>query len=138
MNKYLKEFLHRGLMFGGFGPIILGIIYAILEATLTDFTLNGGQLLIAIVSVYLLAFLQAGVSVFNQIEHWSIPKAMLCHFSVLYLAYVLCYLLNSWIPFNPNVLLIFTGIFVGLYLVIWLTVYVSIKLVTKRLNSKLG
>ena len=138
MNKYLKEFLHRGLMFGGFGPIILGIIYAILEATLADFTLNGGQLLIAIVSVYLLAFLQAGVSVFNQIEHWSIPKALLCHFSVLYLAYVLCYLLNSWIPFNPNVLLIFTGIFVGLYLVIWLTVYVSIKLVTKRLNSKLG
>ena len=27
MNKYLKEFLKRGLMFGGFGPIVLGVIY---------------------------------------------------------------------------------------------------------------
>lgn len=138
MNKYLKAFLHRGLMFGGFGPIILGIIYAILEETLPDFSLNGGQILVAIVSIYLLAFLQAGASVFNQIEHWSIPKSTLCHFAVLYFAYALCYLLNNWIPFDSNVLLLFTGIFVGLYLVVWLTVYVSVKLVTKRLNSKLG
>ena len=26
MNKYVREFLHRGLMFGGFGPIVFGII----------------------------------------------------------------------------------------------------------------
>lgn len=137
MNKYLKEFLHRGLMFGGFGPIILGIVYAILEAALPDFSLTGGQILVAIVSVYLLAFFQAGASVFNQIDHWSVPKAMLCHFSVLYLAYALCYLLNNWIPFDPGILLIFTGIFVGLYLVIWLTVFVSVKLVSRRLNEKI-
>ena len=31
MNKYLKEFFHRGLIFGGFGPIILGIVFAILK-----------------------------------------------------------------------------------------------------------
>lgn len=138
MNKYLKAFLHRGLMFGGFGPIILGIIYAILEKSLPDFSLNGGQILVAIVSIYLLAFLQAGASVFNQIEHWSIPKSTLCHFAVLYFAYVLCYLLNNWIPFDSNVLLIFTGIFVGIYLAVWLAVYISIKLVSKKLNTKLG
>lgn len=138
MNKYLKAFLHRGLIFGGFGPIILGIIYAILEYTLPDFSLDGVQILIAIVSIYLLAFLQAGASVFNQIEHWSIPKSTLCHFLVLYLAYVGCYLLNNWIPFDGNVLLIFTGIFVGGYLVIWLTVFASVKLISKRLNTMLG
>ena len=137
MNKYLKAFLHRGLMFGGFGPIILGIIYAILEGALPDFSLNASQLLLAIVSIYLLAFVQAGASVFNQIEHWSIPKSTLCHFSVLYLAYVGSYLLNNWIPFDSNVLLIFTGIFVGGYLIIWLTVFISVKLISKKLNAKL-
>ena len=30
MNKYVKEFLIRGMMFSGLGPIVLGIIYAFL------------------------------------------------------------------------------------------------------------
>lgn len=137
MKKYVKEFLHRGLMFGGFGPIILGIIYAILEKFVEDFSLNGIQLLIAIVSVYLLAFLQAGASVFNQIEEWSIPKSSLCHFAVLYVAYVSCYLINNWIPFNVNVLLIFTAIFLIGYLAIWLSVFITVKLVSKKLNKSI-
>lgn len=137
MNRYLKEFFHRGLLFGGFGPIVMGVIYAILESTLPEFTLNGVQLLIAIVSVYLLAFLQAGASVFHQIETWSLPKATLCHFAVLFFAYAGCYLLNNWIPFDSKILLIFTGIFVGGYLVIWLVVFISVKMVSKRLNQKL-
>ena len=137
MNSYVKNFFHRGLVFGGFGPIVLGIIYAILEYTVEDFVLTGGQLLVAIVSVYLLAFVQAGATVFNQIEEWSLPKSVLCHFAVLYVAYSACYLLNNWIPFRPDVLLIFTGIFVAGYLVIWLTVFVSVKRITSRLNAKL-
>ncbi|MBQ2237247.1 MAG: DUF3021 domain-containing protein [Clostridia bacterium] len=138
MNKYLKTFLHRGLIFAGFGPIILGIIYAILENNIETFSLNGIQILIAILSIYMLAFLQAGASVFNQIEHWSIPKSMLCHFSVIYLAYIFTYLLNNWIPFDINVILIFTLIFIVVYLLIWLTVYISIKLISNRLNKKIA
>lgn len=137
MNRYLKSFLHRGLIFGGFGPIILGIIYAILEETVEDFSLNGIQFLIAIVSVYILAFIQAGASVFNQIESFSVPKSLLCHLSVLYVAYVLCYLVNNWIPFNPNVLLIFTAIFLAVYFTVWIIVYASVKAASKKLNSKL-
>jgi len=56
MNRYLKEFFHRGLIFGGFGPIVLGVIYAIVEASVADFSLSGMQVLVAIVSIYLLAF----------------------------------------------------------------------------------
>ena len=56
MNKYLKDFLHRGLIFAGFGPIILGIIFFILSKTLDDFYVNGGQILFGIVSTYILAF----------------------------------------------------------------------------------
>lgn len=137
MNKYVKQFLHRGLVFGGFGPIILGIIYFILERTVPDFSLSGAQVLIAIISTYLLAFLQAGATVFNQIESFSVPKSMLCHFSTIYVAYTLCYVVNDWIPFNINVLLIFTGVFAVVYLTVWVTVVAILKLTSKKLNAKL-
>ena len=137
MNRYLKNFLHRGLIFGGFGPIILGIIYAILEKTVEDFSLTGTQVLIAIISVYILAFIQAGASVFNQIESFSIPKSLFCHLSLIYAAYVICYLVNNWIPFNPDVLLIFTAIFLAVYFTVWITVFLSIKITSKKLNAKL-
>jgi hypothetical protein len=137
MNKYLKMFLHRGLMFGGFGPIILGIIYAILQKNVENFSLDGVQILVAIISIYLLAFVQSGASVFNQIESFSLPKSLLCHLSLLYVAYVVCYTVNNWIPFEPTVLAIFTGIFLAVYFVVWLTVFFTIKLVSKKLNAKL-
>ncbi len=138
MKNTVKTFLHRGLMFGGFGPIILGVIYAVLQKTVTDFSLTGMQVLVAIVSVYLLAFIQAGASVFNQIDEWSVPKSTLVHFAVLYCAYVLCYLVNSWIPFHLNVVLIFTAVFAVVYLAVWLTVVISLTLISRKLNKKIG
>lgn len=138
MNKYLKIFLHRGLIFGGFGPIVVGIVYAILEKAVDGFSLEGTEVLLAILSTYLLAFLQAGATVFNQIEDWPLPKSLLCHFTTLYLAYSVCYISNSWIPFIPEVLLIFTLIFVAVYFVIWIIVYFSVKATSKKINSKLN
>ena len=138
MGRYFKTFLHRGVTFGGFGPIILGIVYAILQRTVADFSLNGTQVLVAIVSVYLLAFIQAGASVFNQIEHFSVPKALFCHLSLLYAAYILCYLVNSWIPFDIKVILIFTGIFAVSYFAVWTIVVISVNIATKKLNQKLS
>ena len=137
MNKYLKEFFHRGLMFSGFGPIVLGIIYFILSKTIDNFTLNGVEVFTGIVSTYLLAFVQAGVTVFNQIEHWSTGKSLFCHLSSLYVAYSICYLANTWIPFEPKVLLIFTLIFMAVYFVVWGIVYFSIKTTSKNFNAKL-
>ena len=137
MNVYVKNFLHRGLLFGGCGPIVAGILYFVLSVTLPSFTLSGKEVFMAIVSTYLLAFLQAGASVFNQIEHWSVPKSLLCHFVTIYVAYSACYLLNTWIPFKPMVLLIFTVIFVVSYFIIWLIVYLAVRSVEKRLNKQL-
>ena len=137
MNKYLKEFLHRGLIFGGFGPIILGIIYYIISKNTKDFSLSGGELLLGIVSIYMLTFVQAGATVFNQIEHWPIPKSLLFHFGSLYLVYVLCYIINSWIPFEWGVIGLFTAIFVVTYLIIWFTVYFIAKATGKKLNATL-
>ena len=137
MNKYLKEFLHRGLMFGGFGPIVMGIIYVILQNTVKDFSLNGTEVCLAIISTYILAFLQAGATVFNQIESWSLPKSLLCHFTTIFAAYSICYILNTWIPFEPNVLLIFATIFIVIYFIIWITVYLTVKSVSSKMNKKL-
>ena len=138
MNKYLKAFLHRGLIFGGFGPIVAGIVYAILSKTVDGFSLGGTETFMAIISTYLLSFVQAGVTVFNQIEDWPVPKSLLCHFVTLYVAYSVCYIVNSWIPFEPIVLLIFSLIFVVVYFIIWITVYLSIKATSKKINSKLN
>lgn len=138
MNRYIKEFFHRGLIFGGFGPIIMGIIYAVLQKTVPDFSLSGSEVCLAIISIYILAFIQAGASVFNQIEHWPITKSLFFHFGSLYLAYVICYLLNSWIPFKAEVVIIFTAVFIGIYFAVWLTVYFSVKAAEKKLNRKLS
>lgn len=133
MNIYTKQFLQRGLAFGGFGPMVASIVLALIPGV----TLTGGQILLAVVSTYALAFVQAGASVFNQIEHWPLPKTLLCHFSLLYVTYSLCYLLNSWIPFEPMVLIIFTAIFVVSYFLIWGIVYLCVRAASRRLNDKI-
>ena len=134
MNYYVKQFFLRGMMFGGFGPIVAGIVYLILSFTLPDFSLSGTEVFLAILSTYLLAFLQAGASIFNQIEHWPIAKSLFFHFTTLFLAYSLCYILNRWIPFEWTILLLFAGIFTVTYFVIWLSVYFSVRAFTKRVN----
>ncbi len=137
MNTYLKQFLQRGLTFGGFGPIIGGIIYLSLSLSSPDFTLTGVQIFTMIISLYSLAFVQAGVSVFNQIEHWPVAKSLFCHLSCTYLAYAFCYLVNSWIPFDIGFIAVFTICFILLYFVIWLTVFFTVRSISKKLNEKL-
>ena len=100
--------------------------------------MSGKEVLLGIVSTYILAFIQAGVSVFNQIEHWPLAKSLLCHMGSIYLAYVFCYLINSWIPFEPLVILIFTIIFVVTYLIIWFIVFMCIRAKSKKFNESLS
>lgn len=137
MNRYLKDFIFRGLLFSGFGPIILGIVFFFLEISGVDLALTGKDVFIAIISTYVIAFVQAGASVFNQIEHWPLGKSILCHFTSLFLVYSLTYVINAWIPFEPMILVAFCLIFVAVYLAVWLTVYFSTKAYTKKMNAKI-
>ena len=137
MNKYVKSFFHRGLVFGGFGPLVMAVVYLVLAHTVDNFSINGTEAFTAIFTVYLLAFVHAGASVFNQIEEWSLVRALAVHLSTLYAAYVTCYLINSWIPFDIKFLLVFTACFLALYFIIWLTVYFAVKATQKRLNARL-
>lgn len=137
MKKYIKEFCHRGMLFGGFGPIIAAIIYYIISLYI-NINFSGLEILIAIISTYLLAFIQAGASIFNQIDEWPIYKSLGIHLTTLYIAYLGCYLINSWIPFDWIIVLIFTLIFVVTYLLIWLIVYLVTKKTTNDLNKKIA
>lgn len=137
MNKHLRTFLHRGLMFGGFGPIVTAIVYFIISLSGVEIALTATDFFTAIVSTYLLAFVHAGVSVFNEIEAWSIGKSLLFHLGALYVVYTFCYLINAWIPFNVNVLLIYTAVFILAYLAIWLTVYFITSRLAKRLTKSI-
>ena len=125
-------------MFGGYGPIILGIIYLVLQKSIENFSLNGWQVFVAIISTYFLAFIQAGASVLNQIDT-RFPLLMTgAHLSVLYFSTLGAYLINSWIPFRSDALGIFTAVFVIGYAVVWITVCLTVKAVSRKLNGKLN
>ncbi len=133
--KYLKMALLRGLVAGGFGPVIAGIVYFAIDISVEGFSLSGLEVMIGIISSYMLAFVCAGASVFNEIEGWSVLKSLFWHFVTYYVSYVVCYLVNSWIPFSWVAVGIFTAVFVATYFIIWLSIYFSIKAFAKKLNK---
>lgn len=133
MNKYVKEFLHRGLMFSGLGCIIAAIIISSEPNLMHD----GKSVLTAIVSTYFLAFIHAGTSVFHSVESWSAVKSAFFQLLTLYVSYLACYLVNSWLNFDMAVVGIFTLVFVVVYAAVWLTVYFSVKATSKKLNKNL-
>ena len=136
MKKYVKSFFHRGLIFGGIGPIVTGITYLSISLAL-DIEFSGIEVIVAILSTYLIAFIHAGSSIFNQIEEWSILKSTTIHFITLYLTYIIFYIVNSWIPFSWIVILIFTLSFIFIYLIIWFIVFTIIKITTREMNKKI-
>ena len=137
MNAYVKEFVFRGLICAGFGPVVMGIIFWTLSLGIPAFSITGGEILLAIVSSYLLAFLHAGASVFWSIEHWQPLKALAFHFLTLYFAYSTCYLVNSWIPFEVLAFLFFSAIFLAVYVVVFIFVLIAVRITQNRLNKRL-
>ena len=137
MNKHVKEFLLRGLTCAAGGPLVLAIIYAILDAQGVAASLSPAEVSMAIVSVTVMAFIAAGVTTVYQIEQLPLPCAMLIHGGVLYADYLLMYILNSWIPRNWQAIGIFTAIFAAGYALIWIVIYLTIRAKTERINKKL-
>ena len=111
--------------------------FLILQLAGVDVILNGLDVFIAVLSTYILAFVQAGSSVFNQVEEWPIALSSGVHFASLYVVYVGCYLVNKWIPFAWEMVAIFTGVFVAVYLVVWFTVYFITRSISKKINKKI-
>ena len=125
MKQYFVTFLKRGLMAAAGGPVILAVIYAILGASGAVTALTPREVSMGILTVTLLAFIAAGVSVVYQIERLPLLSATLIHAGVLYLNYLLIYLLNNWLLRSWKVVGIFTLCFVLGYGLIWFFVYLS-------------
>lgn len=137
MNPYVKEYIKRGLIFSGLGPIVAGIVYVIIEMSGVKLNLTGVEVLLAVVSTYIMAFVQAGSSVFNTIENWGKAKSILFQMTSIYAVYIIGYLINRWIPLDFRIILIFTASFVTIYLIIWFIVYFFVRKEAKKLNEKL-
>lgn len=137
MKKIVLEFLRRGLAACGFGPIVLAILYLILQHQGVITTLTVNQVCLGIFSLSALAFIAGGMNVLYQIERLPLMVAILIHGGVLYISYLGTYLLNDWLEWGAVPLLVFSGIFVLGYLVIWVIIYSIIKRNTKKLNEVL-
>jgi uncharacterized transporter YbjL len=120
------------------GPVVLAIIYGCLGKTGVVTTLTPQEVTMGILSITLMAFIVAGISMIYTVEELPLPVAILIHAGVLYLDYLLVYLLNSWIPRNSQGIGIFTGIFAAAYALIWGLIYLCIRRKTKKLNEKIS
>ena len=134
MKKYSLDFLRRGLAACGLGPIVLAILYLILQCQGTITTLTINQVCLGIFSLSALAFIAGGMNVIYQIERLPLMVAILIHGGILYISYLATYLLNNWLEWGTVPLLVFSGIFVLGYLVIWAIIYSITKRNTEKIN----
>lgn len=134
MRKYVSEFLRRGLIACGFGPIVLAILYLILQSQNAVESLSVNQVCIGIFSLTALAFIVGAMNAIYQIERLPLMAAVLIHGSVLYVSYLCTYLLNDWLEWGTAPMLVFSIIFVVGYLMIWAIIYSVIKKNTDKVN----
>ena len=135
IKKYAIDFLRRGLVACGIGPLVLAALYLILYHTGKLQTLSVPEVCLGIFSLSALAFVAGGMNVLYQIERLPLMLAILIHGSILYAAYLITYLVNGWLDGGAIAILVFSGIFLLGYLAIWAVIYAMMKRRTTRLNE---
>ena len=135
MRKHVLEFIRRGLIACGFGPIVLAVFYLILQHQGAIEILTVNQVCLGIFSLSGLAFTAGGMNAIYQIERLPLMVAILIHGSVLYVSYLVAYLLNSWLEWGVVPILVFSCIFIVGFFVIWAIIYSIIKRNTDRINE---
>ena len=135
MKRNVLDFCRRGLIACGFGPIVLPILYLILQNQGVLQTLTINQVCLGIFSLSALAFIAGGMNAIYQLEQLPLMVAILIHGSVLYISYLGTYLLNGWLEWGVTPILVFSGIFVFGYLAIWAIIYSITKKRTERINE---
>ena len=137
MKKNVLEFIRRGLIACGFGPMILAVLYLILQNQAGVESLTVNQVCIGIFSISALAFIAGGMNVVYQIEQLPLMWAILLHGCVLYFSYLGTYLVNDWLEWGKAPILVFTGIFVLGYLAVWAVIYFLTRRNTEKINMAL-
>ena len=135
MRKIVLKFFRRGLVAAGFGPIILAVLYMILQQQEMLELLTVNEVCTGIISLFALAFIAGGMNIIYQIECIPLMIAILIHGGILYVSYLVTYLVNGWLEWGTTPILVFTGIFVVGYVVVWMVIYsITIKR-TKQVNE---
>ena len=135
MKKNILEFCRRGLAASGFGPLVLAVLYLILQHKGVVQTLSVNEVCVGIVSLWALAFIAGGMNVLYQMERLPLMVAILIHGSVLYISYLATYLVNGWLTQGLNPILVFTAIFVLGYIGIWAIIFFITQKRTERVNE---
>lgn len=137
MKAQAKEFIRRGVAACGLGPVVLVILYQILQYHGNVEFLSVNEVCVGIVSLSILAFVAGGMNAIYQIERLPLMVAVSLHGGVLYVSYLAAYLVNDWLDWGKVPILVFTGIFVVGYLLIWAVIYSITKRNTDRINKAL-
>ena len=138
MKPLVKEFCRKGLMAAAGGPVILAVVYYLLERYGVLVSLSVGEVVRGILTVTLLAFIAGGIPVVYRAERLSLMAATLIHALVLYADYILIYLFNGWLKHSLTPVMVFTLIFFLGYAVIWLFIYRGVKANVEQLNRDMG
>ena len=109
MKEKILEFVQRGLSACGLGPIVLAIIYLVLQQQDSLDFLTVNEVCTGIFSLTALAFIVGGMGVIYQIERLPLMVAILIHGCVLFASYLL----------------------------IWVFIYIANRKNTARVNEKL-
>ena len=137
MKHNVVEFIRRGFVACGFGPLVLAILYLILQQQESIETLTVNQVCTGIFSLSALAFIAGGMNIVYQIERLPLMVAILIHGVTLYIAYLATYLVNDWLAMGTDPIMVFTAIFVLGYMAIWAVIYYVNKRSTDRINVML-
>lgn len=134
MKKHVLDFIRRGLVACGFGPMVLAFVYIVLNKHAAVESLNVNEVVTGIFSLTALAFIAGGMNAIYQIERLPLMPAILIHGGVLYGSYLAAYLLNDWLEWGMIPVLVFTAVFIIGYLVIWAVIYTVIRKRTQKIN----
>ena len=137
MKKFILDFIHRGFLACGGGPIVLVLIYLALYQSGVVSEIGVPELVQGILTSALLAFIAGGINAVYLVEELPLAWAILIHGAVLYLDYIIVYLSNGWLKKDPLSCLIFTVCFVVGYALVWTAIYFTSKRKTSDLNRRL-
>ena len=135
MKRIILEFLRRGIMACGLGPLVLAVLYLILQQQVGVHSLTVDDVCLGIFTISALAFIAGGMNVIYQIERLPLMVAILIHGGILYFTYLATYLLNGWLEQGTTPILAFSFIFILGYFAIWAVIYSIIRRRTQRINA---
>ena len=135
MKHIVKDFLLRGMVAAGFGPLALVAFYLITAHYTGIEALSVSDVCVGILSLTALAFIAGGMNVVYQIERLPLMAAITVHGAVLYGCYLVTYLVNGWLEQGRVPILVFTVIFIAGYLAVWAVICCITKRRTDRINE---